>query len=202
LDFVLEWCAVGLEKDIPPGLVVPSRIDDINLAIWRTTSGALRVFADRCPHRGMRLSHGFVRDDKLWCIYHGWRYKKTGVCDYIPAHPSLAPPSSICVQQYPCKEQNGVVWASLTPTKHEPPNLTGFSAVRSLEIEVSCKDVAKFFSQPKRKIIYIGDPGCFAIALQPTGTNRCVAHLLTNKKAKTASAWIEKKRTQIERLLQ
>ena len=40
----------------------------------------------------MRLSHGFVRSEKLACIFHGWQYDGAGSCVGIPAHPDLAPP--------------------------------------------------------------------------------------------------------------
>ena len=65
--------------------------------MWRDSDGVAHVWEDRCPHRGMRLSLGFVRGDQIACLYHGWRYDAAGQCRYIPAHPQLTPPETIRV---------------------------------------------------------------------------------------------------------
>ncbi|HEY9064713.1 MAG TPA: Rieske 2Fe-2S domain-containing protein, partial [Burkholderiaceae bacterium] len=44
------------------------------LVLWRDAAGAAHAFADRCPHRGARLSLGCVRGGELECPYHGWRF--------------------------------------------------------------------------------------------------------------------------------
>ena len=61
------------------------------VAIWRDGSGAVHVWQDRCPHRGMRLSFGFVRGDELSCLYHGWRYGADGA---VPLHPRASRPDA------------------------------------------------------------------------------------------------------------
>jgi nitrite reductase/ring-hydroxylating ferredoxin subunit len=50
--------------------------------------------ADRCPHRGARLSLDRVREGRLECPYHGWRFAAEGRCVAIPALPGFAPPTS------------------------------------------------------------------------------------------------------------
>jgi len=72
------------------------------------------VWEDRCPHRGMKLSFGFVRGDHIACLYHGWQYNSGGHCQYIPAHPALDVPQTIRVPVYPVHERNGMVWTSLS----------------------------------------------------------------------------------------
>ena len=68
---------------------------EAELAVWRSASGRIAAWRDRCPHRGMRLSHGFVRGESLNCIYHGWTYGADGACRRIPAHPEVVPPATI-----------------------------------------------------------------------------------------------------------
>ena len=104
----MGWIAVGLSADLLPSMAMPGRVTGTDLAIWRAASGQVHIWGDRCPHRGMRLSHGFVRDETLSCIYHGWQYGADGGCNHIPAHPALIPPKSICATTYACAEQDGV----------------------------------------------------------------------------------------------
>lgn len=105
-----NWVANGLSQDLPAGGVMPGRWQDTELAIWRAGSGQLSAWKDRCPHRGMRLSHGFVRGDTLSCIYHGWAYGTNGTCGRIPAHPAMQPPASIRAESFRILEQDGLIW--------------------------------------------------------------------------------------------
>ena len=63
--------AVGLSKDLPNGRVMRAIVGEQDLVVWRSKSGVLSAWDNRCPHRGMRLSHGFVRGEALACVYHG-----------------------------------------------------------------------------------------------------------------------------------
>ncbi len=86
---------------------------DADIAVWRGVSGKLSAWLNRCPHRGMRLSHGFVRGESLACLYHGWHYGSDGVCNYIPAHPDLEPPGTIQTTVFSIIDQDGVLWVSV-----------------------------------------------------------------------------------------
>ncbi len=128
------WTAVALGRDVPRLCVLPVRVDGIELALWRSATGRLAAWADRCPHRGMRLSHGFVRGEALSCIYHGWSYGADGHCLRIPAHPDLVPPEAIRVPVYYAAESGGVVWVATQATDVQPPAVEG-SPLRSLTVE-------------------------------------------------------------------
>lgn len=84
-----------------------------DVAVWRDWQGGLHAWHNRCPHRGMRLSHGFVRGDRLACLYHGWQFGKDGGCAYIPAHPDLEPPQTIHTHVYSAFEGHGLMWVAL-----------------------------------------------------------------------------------------
>lgn len=34
----------------------------------------LYAYEDRCPHRNVPLSNGFIKNNKLNCGYHGWQF--------------------------------------------------------------------------------------------------------------------------------
>lgn len=127
-----SWVPVALSSDLPAGTVLPARIPVGALALWRSQSGRVAASADRCPHRGMSLSHGFVRGETLSCIYHGWSYGQAGNCLRIPAHPGLTPPEAIRTVTHPVTEADGVIWVAVGEPVATPPGLAGLAPLRSL----------------------------------------------------------------------
>ena len=105
------WYPVALAEGVDRGTSIGTRLFGRELVVWRDAAGSSHVWEDRCPHRGMRLSFGFVRHDHIACLYHGWRYDTSAQCRYIPAHPDLAVPNTIRVGTYPSEERLGFVWA-------------------------------------------------------------------------------------------
>jgi nitrite reductase/ring-hydroxylating ferredoxin subunit len=139
---VTNWVANGLSKDVVAGVVVPGRWQGVDLAIWRSALGVLRAWKDRCPHRGMRLSHGFVRGEGLSCIYHGWTYGTDGGCRSIPAHPDLVPPAAIRAEALACAEGGGVIWVAAAGEASPLPDLAGLRPLRSLAMVASPAQIA------------------------------------------------------------
>ncbi|RWE72552.1 MAG: Rieske (2Fe-2S) protein [Mesorhizobium sp.] len=115
------WHPVALSASIEPGSSAGTHIDGKEFVVWRDNSGAPHVWEDRCPHRGMKLSFGFVRGDHIACLYHGWQYDTAGQCRYIPAHPELDVPGSIRVPVFQTVEAAGMIWVATEPTESAPP---------------------------------------------------------------------------------
>lgn len=142
-----DWIPIALGPNVPAGTAAPVTVAATEIALWRGASGAVHAWRDRCPHRGMRLSFGFVRGDDLVCLYHGWRYRSDGGCRSIPAHPDLEPPKSICADVYPCIEKGGLVWMRLRDAgepEQDPPDIDGGAIpVRSLTVGASLYLVRK-----------------------------------------------------------
>jgi nitrite reductase/ring-hydroxylating ferredoxin subunit len=109
-----SWHPVGLSHSIEAGSSAGTRLLGQELVVWRDTGGTAHVWEDRCPHRGMKLSFGFVRGDHIACLYHGWQYDRAGYCQYIPAHPDLDVPKTFKVPVYLTQEQAGMVWTTLS----------------------------------------------------------------------------------------
>ena len=108
-----NWYAVAGSDNLGPSAVMPATIKGTELALWRDSKMALRAYSNFCIHRGMRLSHGSVRDDHLVCRYHGWRYQEEGKCDYIPALPETKPAAAHCLKNYRVGESKGLIWVSI-----------------------------------------------------------------------------------------
>lgn len=104
------WFPVALCRDLPPGATRAAVIDGAARVIWRAENGQVQVWEDRCPHRGMRLSFGFVRGNSLNCLYHGWEYAAGSPCVRIPAHPDLEVPNTIKATSFAAAEAGGMIW--------------------------------------------------------------------------------------------
>lgn len=133
------WIPVALSADIEAGTSAGTLVNGEERVVWRDDKGAIHVWEDRCPHRGMRMSFGFVRGDHIACLYHGWRYDTGGQCRYIPAHPDLDVPQTIKVSTFAAIERAGIVW--MAPEGADAADLSTLpeaaEAVRSLFLDLS-----------------------------------------------------------------
>jgi nitrite reductase/ring-hydroxylating ferredoxin subunit len=112
---------VSLSDGIEPGARTGTSLGGQAVVLWRGRDGSLRAWADRCPHRGMRLSFGYVRENALTCIYHGWSFGGDARCLAVPAHPGTEPPAKASVPVLPVAEAAGIVWVGTGPGDTAPP---------------------------------------------------------------------------------
>ncbi len=128
------WIPVALSRDVPRqttrGVILASE----ELVVWRGESGGVQIWEDRCPHRGMRLSFGFVRGDSLNCLYHGWQYGQGASCQRIPAHPDLTVPPTIKANAFASAETGGMIWVNLDKEPGTPPIFLAGRPIASLAI--------------------------------------------------------------------
>ena len=130
------WVPIALSRDVPPGITRAVILEGAERAVWRAEDGSVQIWEDRCPHRGMRLSFGFVRGNALNCLYHGWQYAATAQCLRIPAHPDLQVPNTIRAVAFPVAEAGGMIW---THDKDDTalPTLPPTMSLASLAVEAS-----------------------------------------------------------------
>jgi nitrite reductase/ring-hydroxylating ferredoxin subunit len=130
------WVPVALSSSIETGTSAGAVVEGAEVVVWRDNSGKVHAWEDRCPHRGMRLSFGFVRGDHIACLYHGWQYDAGGQCRLIPAHPNLDVPQTIKVPTYSAEEKYGIIWATSSADAAIPQLSEGiFTSVRSLYVD-------------------------------------------------------------------
>ena len=123
----LPWYPVALSAEVRSAdNIVASFAGGVELALWRSAEGAVQVWENRCPHRGVRFTLGQVVGDQLSCAYHGWQYSAgTGQCAAIPAHPAMPAPRNVCAKVYVAAEADGMIWVSLETQVLLPPPPTG-----------------------------------------------------------------------------
>jgi phenylpropionate dioxygenase-like ring-hydroxylating dioxygenase large terminal subunit len=208
------WYAVALANGLEAGTSAGTRLFGKELVIWRDKAGKSHIWEDRCPHRGMRLSFGFVRGNHIACLYHGWQYDEAGLCRYIPAHPKLEVPDTIRVTRYLSTESGGMlwVWSGAEGDATAPPADVPGIAVRSLYIDVAPETVMaaldggtpwNFVSEADGVFATELDGAGVRLALQPFTDDRTALHIvLAGDTARLGdiAVWAEEFRGLVEKL--
>ena len=181
-----HWHPLALSRDVAPGTSAGVVVNGQEIVVWRDLSGTAHAWEDRCPHRGMKLSFGFVRGDHIACLYHGWEYGADGRCRYIPAHPDLEVPASICVPRHACAEGAGMIWAWLpgSAPAGTPPE-ADVTPVRSLFLDCPLDHaLALAEADPPEGAASLVRPapglarlGAVQMGLHPVGGDRAALHL-------------------------
>jgi phenylpropionate dioxygenase-like ring-hydroxylating dioxygenase large terminal subunit len=132
-------------RDAPRAAVLLER----ELVLWRDAAGDVHAWADRCPHRGARLSMGRVipvagaaGGARLECPYHAWRFGADAHCDEIPALPGFAPPAGHAARAFEAIERHGLVWVRLAPGGPAPPAFAADADARLRKLLCGPYDVA------------------------------------------------------------
>lgn len=184
------WFPLALSASIEAGTSAGAVLDGNEIVVWRDTAGAAHAWEDRCPHRGMKLSFGFVRGDHIACLYHGWEYDAGGQCRYIPAHPDLEVPQTIRTRTYALAESGGLIFVHRADGEGAPPppDLPTAEAVRSLYLDAPLAAVADAlaggFGAPGAEaagpgvVRLVTDLGTVLAGLQPVGSDRSAVHLV------------------------
>jgi nitrite reductase/ring-hydroxylating ferredoxin subunit len=218
MTFGADWYPVALSSGLGPGRSAGTRLFDRELCIWRDTRGRAHAWEDRCPHRGMRLSFGFVRGDRIACLYHGWQYDAEGCCRLIPAHPDLDVPSTIRVATYRCAESVGMLWVYSDREVEAAPDLSieprQVIPVRSLYIDCALAAVMQALATRSEDLgtgrvtllSLDADGGNVLAALQPFSKAKTALHIVLPgdpiarraERQRAAAAWAETLRRSLE----
>jgi 5,5'-dehydrodivanillate O-demethylase len=106
------WQPVSLSADLEKGKAKPVRVMGENYTLYRGFSGKAHLVGARCAHRGAQLSAGWVEDDCIRCMYHGWMFDETGQCVEQPAEPP-AFKERVKIPGFPVQEYLGLIFAWL-----------------------------------------------------------------------------------------
>lgn len=104
------WHAVARSDDLAPGRALPLRIMNEDYTLFRGMGGRAQVIAQRCPHRGSLMHLGWVENDDIRCVYHGWKYDCSGRCVEAPAEKEGFA-QSVRMPVYPTDEAFGLIYA-------------------------------------------------------------------------------------------
>ncbi|HTE83753.1 MAG TPA: Rieske 2Fe-2S domain-containing protein [Dehalococcoidia bacterium] len=105
------WQPVYVAADLPSGVAKPIQILGEKFTLYRGEAGTPHVVAHRCAHRGTQLSSGWVEDDCIRCLYHGWRYDASGRCVEQPGEGGEGFAARVQLAGYPTREHLGMIFA-------------------------------------------------------------------------------------------
>ena len=117
------WLPAMMSSELPSLDCPPVRVRLLceNLIAYRTTSGAVGVIQNACPHRGASLFFGRNEECGLRCVYHGWKFDVAGSCvDQLNEPAEHQFEHKVHITAYPTVELGGIVWAYLGPPERIP----------------------------------------------------------------------------------
>jgi phenylpropionate dioxygenase-like ring-hydroxylating dioxygenase large terminal subunit len=110
------------EAPVPDGPPVRIKLLGEELIAFRTTSNAIGLIQNACPHRGASLFFGRNEEDGLRCVYHGWKFDVSGACIDMPNEPAESDfKNKVRTRAYRTHERNGIVWAYMGEREVPPP---------------------------------------------------------------------------------
>ena len=144
-----HWHPVALSEAVRDAPLAAELLQQ-PLVLWRDASGAVQAWADRCPHRGARLSLGRVCQGRLECAYHGWQFDSAGRCVQVPALPDFVPPVSHAASTYACLERYGLVWVRMDAQAAQALPLPAFAAEADTQLrKLNCGPYEVATSAPR-----------------------------------------------------
>ncbi|MFV0461247.1 MAG: Rieske 2Fe-2S domain-containing protein [Actinomycetales bacterium] len=78
------------------------------MVLYRTQNGRAVALEDRCAHRPVPLSAGWLEGDEIVSNYTGFRYAPDGTCTAVPTQENV--PYGAQVEAYPVHEDGTFVW--------------------------------------------------------------------------------------------
>jgi phthalate 4,5-dioxygenase len=118
------WLPAALSSELtdPDGAPVRVRLLGEDLIAFRDTDGLVGLLGAFCPHRRAPMFFGRNEACGLRCVYHGWKFDRSGACVDMPSEPpdSLFK-QKVGIESYPVWEGGGMVWAYLGPPGLAPP---------------------------------------------------------------------------------
>lgn len=149
--FANHWYPGVFGKEVEKRGVIGTRIGGHDIAITRSDDGTPYAIADRCLHRGVKLSAKptCFADKLVTCWYHGFTYNaETGNLDTIVGAPEDPLVNSIKTRTYPVEEAAGIIWVFVGDEDFgDPPALA-----TDLPMRVEDRDIVHLLDED-----YIGD---------------------------------------------
>jgi phenylpropionate dioxygenase-like ring-hydroxylating dioxygenase large terminal subunit len=102
------WYVAAWSYELIDGRLLRRTLLGDHVVLYRGESGRTVALADRCCHRGARLSMGRLEGDCVRCMYHGLKFDPSGKCIQIPGQDLLPP--KLRVRSYPVVARDGLVW--------------------------------------------------------------------------------------------
>ena len=132
------WYPVAYDHEVG-GEPLQAQLFGEPYVVWRSRpNDTVHAAVDECPHRGARLSQGWLADGDLVCPYHGWRYDGSGRCTAMPAlDPAVPVTGRARLRSVAADERYGLVWLLVGDERQPIPSLPeldeGYTLIHELK---------------------------------------------------------------------
>ncbi|WP_416148390.1 nitrite reductase small subunit NirD [Salipaludibacillus sp. HK11] len=92
-------------EEIPMQVGKEVKIDDLEIAIFRLSSGKYKAVENKCPHKQGPLSEGIVSGEYVFCPLHDWKIDLNSG--------DVQKPDDGCVRTYPVEVTNDEVFVRI-----------------------------------------------------------------------------------------
>ena len=139
------WHPVACSRTVAEGQIMATELLDQPLLLCRD-SGLLRVFINRCPHRGVPFADpadGPRSSRRLVCPYHGWTYDLQGHLRAAARESEFLEPfdrTAWPLDTRPCRELAGLIWVAGGP---DPLELED-------QLDLLIQEAGGLLNQPRR----------------------------------------------------
>lgn len=113
------WYVAALDSELEDKLL-PVKLLDERLALYRKANGEPAALEDACVHRKLPLSLGRIKGNHVECGYHGMTYDADGKCVRIPCADRI--PKEAKVRSYPVVSRYGLLWVWMGDAKSADPS--------------------------------------------------------------------------------
>jgi phenylpropionate dioxygenase-like ring-hydroxylating dioxygenase large terminal subunit len=118
------WQPALLSSELPENDGAPVRVKLLgeDLIAFRDTNGDIGLVDAFCPHRRAPMFFGRNEECGLRCVYHGWKFDKSGACVDMPSEPADSLfKTKVTIDAYPTWEGGDMIWTYMGPPEHQPP---------------------------------------------------------------------------------
>jgi phenylpropionate dioxygenase-like ring-hydroxylating dioxygenase large terminal subunit len=118
-----QWYLACLPEELEKQNPLKRKIVGKDLVIFKTKKGDIGIIEDRCCHRNVHLSLGYVKDNCIKCAYHGWEYNTDGDCVHIPSFPEGEQiPKTARVEKYTTYTKHKAIWVWIGDDNRKDPS--------------------------------------------------------------------------------
>src|SRR5205085_9277990 len=93
------WYVAAWDYELIDGKLLPRTILEKPVVLYRGDSGRVVALANRCFHRGAKLSNARPEGDDLRCMYHAPKFNPGAKCIPIPGQDNT--PRKLGVRTHP-----------------------------------------------------------------------------------------------------
>ncbi len=99
------------------------KINGIPIVLFRGQNNKIGVLLDRCPHRNIPMSKGYIENENLVCRFHGWHFDTEGTCVKVSQLKTLDDNDNRNAYSFDSYEEDGFIYVKCNNTKKDFPKI-------------------------------------------------------------------------------